>query len=482
MRKVLGLMSVAVLALGLNSLGCDSGSGTDDPDGKVTFDVPTDKDVEEPGDLNTDKDTYVPPDTSCTPVCGGKQCGSDGCGGTCGTCPNAWDECVNGQCSCTPECTGKVCGDDGCGGTCGTCATGVCNATGTKCDVCEANCDGKQCGSDGCGGLCGTCTGTAVCSDVGLCEEPIPPAGCPAIFDCLNACPPSDQTCFQTCVNEAEVEDQMAFNAVVNCLDTNGYWDCPETDSECINAASQKCENEIIACFHGNLTCAEMYACIGTCPDDPTTGPQCGSDCIGSGTVEAQQTWGALIDCLDTNGYFECPEGDNACLDTAWAPCQDEMDACVPPGTATCLEMYLCLGDCTDEACSQACLQSGSSEGKTQWNSFINCIDAAGYFECQEGDDACLEAAWAGCDAEFKACAHGDKTCKDIFDCLNACAPTDQNCALECRLTGSIAGQNSFEDVVDCIIEACPNDDTAECQNNALSGVCSSLYNTCMGS
>jgi len=27
---------------------------------------------------------------------------------------------VPGQCGCTPRCTGKVCGSDGCGGTCGT--------------------------------------------------------------------------------------------------------------------------------------------------------------------------------------------------------------------------------------------------------------------------------------------------------------------------------------------------------------------------
>src|SRR5262245_61409270 len=28
--------------------------------------------------------------------------------------------CAN-QCSCTPSCSGKTCGSDGCGGTCGTC-------------------------------------------------------------------------------------------------------------------------------------------------------------------------------------------------------------------------------------------------------------------------------------------------------------------------------------------------------------------------
>ncbi len=61
----------------------------------------------------------------CQPLCNGKQCGDDGCGGSCGTCPtgsgcSAEGECISG---CMPNCAGKVCGDDGCGGSCGTCPT-----------------------------------------------------------------------------------------------------------------------------------------------------------------------------------------------------------------------------------------------------------------------------------------------------------------------------------------------------------------------
>jgi len=36
--------------------------------------------------------------TSCIPACGGKQCGADGCGGTCGTCTGG-KVCVNGLCA-----------------------------------------------------------------------------------------------------------------------------------------------------------------------------------------------------------------------------------------------------------------------------------------------------------------------------------------------------------------------------------------------
>ena len=63
----------------------------------------------------------------CTPQCGGKQCGPDGCGATCGACPGS-DECdtETGQClGCAPQCDGKQCGPDGCGSTCGTCSDGT---------------------------------------------------------------------------------------------------------------------------------------------------------------------------------------------------------------------------------------------------------------------------------------------------------------------------------------------------------------------
>jgi hypothetical protein len=58
----------------------------------------------------------------CEPNCVGKDCGSDGCGSTCGSC-SASEYCVSGKCVCVPDCSGKECGPDGCGGNCGICAS-----------------------------------------------------------------------------------------------------------------------------------------------------------------------------------------------------------------------------------------------------------------------------------------------------------------------------------------------------------------------
>jgi hypothetical protein len=68
----------------------------------------------------------------CIPDCDGKECGSDGCGGSCGECTKpCCEKCTGtGKCytyalPCVPgelgNCTGKACGDDGCGNSCGEC-------------------------------------------------------------------------------------------------------------------------------------------------------------------------------------------------------------------------------------------------------------------------------------------------------------------------------------------------------------------------
>ncbi len=66
---------------------------------------------------------------NCIPLCDGNFCGSDGCGGSCGSCADN-EECHNhyNRCfpaNCQPQCKDRECGEDGCGGTCGTCDDGL---------------------------------------------------------------------------------------------------------------------------------------------------------------------------------------------------------------------------------------------------------------------------------------------------------------------------------------------------------------------
>ncbi|MFZ2414837.1 MAG: hypothetical protein WAW33_02460, partial [Minisyncoccia bacterium] len=91
----------------------------------------------------------------------------------------------SGTCVCTPNCSGKSCGSDGCGGSCGTCPsptsctyagcagsynTYSCNASG-GCDITQLACNksaGTSCGTptySNCGGciLNGGCSGYKIC-------------------------------------------------------------------------------------------------------------------------------------------------------------------------------------------------------------------------------------------------------------------------------------------------------------------------------
>ncbi|MGI6681750.1 MAG: N-acetylmuramoyl-L-alanine amidase [Myxococcota bacterium] len=104
----------------------------------------------------------------CVADCTGRECGSDGCTGSCGTCEQEGALCVDGTCVCQENnhlrcCDDNVCWVDSCGNlgqvseTCQHgCADGICIN-------CQPQCDGKECGDDGCEGFCGVCDADKSC-------------------------------------------------------------------------------------------------------------------------------------------------------------------------------------------------------------------------------------------------------------------------------------------------------------------------------
>lgn len=133
----------------------------------------------------------------CVPDCQGKECGDNGCGGSCGDCPVGKPFCVQGICEedsggCVPNCTcaaetciGQTCSDgcegscsgtltieQDCGeimcgdsphgcGSCGSCEDGYFCDGGICVLSCIPDCDGKECGDNGCEGSCGECNVSA---------------------------------------------------------------------------------------------------------------------------------------------------------------------------------------------------------------------------------------------------------------------------------------------------------------------------------
>jgi hypothetical protein len=177
------------------------GTGIDIPPVSLGQDVADDI---EPDIALAEPDVSIADDTSgqidaapvCVPSCAGRECGDDGCGGSCGSCPIAAPKCGDdGKCTfadCVPDCEGKECGYEwNCGTWCGACPeaapncgpTGLCqveecvpDCKSTKyadqLDVKDANfTKNNDCGDDGCSGLCGTCQADQLCV-LGHCAEP----------------------------------------------------------------------------------------------------------------------------------------------------------------------------------------------------------------------------------------------------------------------------------------------------------------------
>jgi hypothetical protein len=112
---------------------------------------------------NPPGDTPSPPPAGCTPACGNRTCGDDGCGGSCGTC-GADHRCQDGTCLCTPESPASTCA-----GRCGT-WTSNCGQPIT-CPTCPP---GHHCLSNGsCAIACTDDTFCpAVCGDFPSCGNP----------------------------------------------------------------------------------------------------------------------------------------------------------------------------------------------------------------------------------------------------------------------------------------------------------------------
>jgi len=126
----------------------------------------------------------------------------------CGSC-DLDETCTAGACvpsGCVPQCAGKDCGDDGCGGSCGSCGSDEsCGSDGKCTDKCS--CVGKSCGDDGCGRVCGYCGPGTQCTATFTCEA--------THVDPTDAS--SDTTAPQECP-DGQVWDSYAARCV---LDTN---------------------------------------------------------------------------------------------------------------------------------------------------------------------------------------------------------------------------------------------------------------------
>jgi MYXO-CTERM domain-containing protein len=326
---------------------------------------------------------------SCVPDCASKLCGDDGCGGSCGTCPENF-VCTVGQClqNCTPDCQGKDCGSNGCGGNCGTCtAPGFCSGAGlcsnkgscqgvcdhsfpdwgcfcdeqcvgyndccedicqacpqlSHCDPCEADCTNRDCGSDGCGGSCGACPQGETCGAQGLCQGPPPLTTCNGVLTCKADCPIGNNPCLAACEERATQAAGAAYDAFTSCTDAA----CPACGYalSCLDTCgSAACSDFIAPCFpKPTMNCLQLWLCAQDCMMDQ----DCLDVCVLKGLPDANTKFSKLRQCLET----QCLDWTLECLTIAAGDaCHDQLTACTGQCLPSCYNK-----ECGDDLCDGSC-------------------------------------------------------------------------------------------------------------------------------
>ena len=347
----------------------------------------------------------------CTPSCAGKTCGTDGCGGTCPpgcganftcssgscTCPNVTCGaacCVVGQvCNlgacCTPSCAGKVCGSDGCGGSCGTCPGSL-------------TCDGSgQCGCtaglDACGTECVNLQNDA--RHCGTCDHPCGTSEVCSASACVLDCPTGTENCSGSCADLAS--DPAHCGACDHA--------CPP-DSTC--QASQ-CTCTVLTC--GSACCSAGQVCnLGACCTPGCAGKACGPDGCGGacGTCPGTLSCDGAGACGCAAGLTVCG---TACVNTQSdvlncggcdAPCTPPEVCALGQCDTACPAGYEdCGGSCADLAtdpthcgdCATVCGPGATCQSAT-------CLCPAGLTECPGVGCTDLQTDAANCGECGRVC------------------------------------------------------------------------------
>lgn len=386
--------------------------------------------------------------------------------------------CLNGECArtCTPRCTGKNCGDDGCGGTCGNCAAGQgccrgkctdlttrrdCGACGHRCPpreicvagTCQSECtpttcaaQGKNCGTspDGCGGTldCGGCDAPQTCGGGGVanvCGGDVQCGGCDAAQcqtcvdgQCVAACDGSEGCCDGTCT--------LLFTTS-NC-------------GACGRVCTTTVANATPACINGACTyfCnpPDFIDCGGVCVDwrnDPDNCGVCGNACKSINGTAACTNGTCQLAC--DPGFMNCDGNPATGCETNIATNPDHCGYCYQPcgGAQGCVGGTCTRLGCDGTApCSGQCPQSSNGNctcGTTMEGNpvcYLHQHGCAGHDCTGDADCTADYGPDATCISGF--CSTPDLYCTSDAECGSgaACVNKNDGCGGCDLFTGSTKG------------------------------------------
>lgn len=230
----------------------------------------------------------------------------------------------------------------------------------------------------------------------------------------------------------------------------------------------------------GGDTCRQIIECTQGCFTD-----DCWVDCVADGTPQAQELFGAAVECIEVNCAHLTDDED------AYAQCQEEqcgdlLIECLGgdvPGELNCPMILDCLVGCDNDVCLDQCFLAGTREARREFESLYRCVEADGgcqdvgsveeWIACVQG--ICPDEAGACWDTDVPiptfGCSEGDfarledmgaELASVLVECGWSCADADGNVRVECAglcmegalgLTsacGACTGQLS-----DCMVEKC---------------------------
>jgi len=306
------------------------------------------------------------------------QCGADG--KTCAYCAGAQEECLAGSCVCLPLCDGKECGPDGCDGSCGSCPAGsTCDGDG----LCQETCGngvvdpGEDCEDD------------VECDDGQVCLQ----CKCTDLVPCTpqnaaEVCEDGHQCTTDSCVDGACVHFA---NDGEECNDADETTENDHCVAEICKGdpvgceTSQDCDLDTMVCNDADCVdgeCGYTVAPDGTPCEDGlpfTQDDHCvGGTCVGldqnctPGMEQFCFPFGAPS-CLKAN----CVDGKCVETSTDGQEC-DDADVCTP--TSTC-QSGKCVGtpepDCGTKKCK--CSDDGTTLECTGEGLWFDCADCSGW-------------------------------------------------------------------------------------------------------
>ena len=395
----------------------------------------------------------------CVPDCADKDCGGDGCGGSCGDCTGE-TVCAVGQCVvpgevcaacsaeapcaaalscrkytsygltyCAAPCQGGSCAEGHACAPSGFCAptiTNVCHegdvwkqdscnnlleptencSDAEYCDAgkcepkCVPDCTDKSCGGDGCGGSCGACGGGKVCAE-GACAVP---------GDVCAACSLS-----QPCADGLSCRQYVDHDATY-CASTCPDGSCDDGYSCQVSGYCAPVVSEV--CHQGNVwkqdSCGNLLEQTQACTDaeycdtgkcELTCVPDCAEkDCGGDGCGGS---------CGDCTGGTLCAVGQCVVPGEVCAACSAEAPcaAALSCRKYTSYDVTYCAAPCKGGSCAAGytCAPSGFCAPT------ITSVCHQGHVWKQDSCGSLLEQTQACTDAEFCDAGKCELTC--VPDC-----------------------------------------------------------------